>query len=423
MPKVHGETLPSGRITGGQLAEPNQFPYQVGLLLYVSGGAAWCGGTIISDRWIVTAAHCTDALTTGVDVYLGAHDRTNAKEKGQQIIFVETKNVIVHEDWIAETITNDISLIKLPVAIEFNDYIQPAKLPVKSNSYATYGGESAIASGWGKISDSATGATDVLQYAVVPIMNNSGCSPWYFGLVAGTNICIKTTGGTSTCNGDSGGPLVLNDGSNTLIGATSFGIALGCEVGWPGVFTRITSFLDWIEAKTGQIIFVETKYVIVHEDYDASNISDDISLIKLPVPIEFNDYIQPAKLPVKSDSYSTYEDETALASGWGKISDSATGVTDLLQFIEVPIMSNTACNRWFFGLVLDTNICIKTTGGTSTCNGDSGGPLVLKDGTLIGATSFGISLGCEVGWPGAFTRITSYLDWIEKHSGVVNYGN
>jgi len=55
-----------------------------------------------------------------VDVYLGAHDRTNAKEEGQQIIFVEKKNVIVHEDWIAETITNDISLIKLPVPIEFN---------------------------------------------------------------------------------------------------------------------------------------------------------------------------------------------------------------------------------------------------------------------------------------------------------------
>jgi len=99
----------------------------------------------------------------------------------------------------------------------------------------------------------ATGATDVLQYAVVPIMNNSGCSPWYFGLVASTNICIKTTGGISTCNGDSGGPLIHNDGSNTLIGLTSFGIALGCERGWPGVFTRVTSYLDWIEAKTGVV--------------------------------------------------------------------------------------------------------------------------------------------------------------------------
>lgn len=78
-------------------------------------------------------------------------------------------------------------------------------------------------------------------------MTNSGCAPWYVGLVGSTNICIKTTGGISTCNGDSGGPLVLADGSNTLIGATSFGIAFGCERGWPGVFTRITSYLDWIQ--------------------------------------------------------------------------------------------------------------------------------------------------------------------------------
>ncbi|XP_034133988.1 brachyurin-like [Drosophila guanche] len=251
-PKIRG-SAPTGRITGGTLATRNQFPYQVGLRLYVQGGAAWCGGTLISDRWIVTAAHCTDSLTTGVDVYLGAHNQTNAKEVGQQLIFVEKKNVIVHENWMAETITNDISLIKLPVPIELNEHIQPAKLPVKADSYNNYSGETAIASGWGLTSDSASAVTDILQYIEVPIMKNSGCSPWYLGLIGSTNICIKTTGGTSTCNGDSGGPLVLADGSNTLIGATSFGIAFGCEVGWPGVFTRITSYLDWIEANTGVV--------------------------------------------------------------------------------------------------------------------------------------------------------------------------
>ncbi|TDG41666.1 hypothetical protein AWZ03_011920 [Drosophila navojoa] len=253
VPMIRRHDSPAGRITRGETAGRNQFPYQAGLLLYVEGGAAWCGGTVISERYILTAAHCTDSLTTGVDVYLGAWDRTNKKEEGQQIIFVQTKSVIVHEEWDPSTLTNDISLIKLPVEIIFNEYIQPAKLPVKSGQYSTYAGEQAIASGWGKTTDQATGATDILQYITVPIMNNSGCSPWYVGAVSSTNICIKTTGGTSTCNGDSGGPLVLNDGSNTLIGATSFGIALGCEVGWPGVFTRVTSYLDWIEQNSGVV--------------------------------------------------------------------------------------------------------------------------------------------------------------------------
>ncbi|XP_030567789.1 brachyurin-like [Drosophila novamexicana] len=253
LPMIRRHNAPAGRITSGQDAARNQFPYQAGLLLYVAGGAAWCGGTLISNRYVVTAAHCTDSLTTGVDVYLGAWDRTNAKEEGQQIIFVETKYVTVHENWDATTLSNDISVIKLPVPIEFNENIQPAKLPAKSNTYNTYAGEQAIASGWGKISDSATAVHDILQYITVPIMSNSGCSPWYVGAVSSTNICIKTTGGTSTCNGDSGGPLVLADDSNTLIGATSFGIALGCEVGWPGVFTRITSYVDWIEEHTGVV--------------------------------------------------------------------------------------------------------------------------------------------------------------------------
>ena len=63
LPLARTHSLPAdGRITNGNLAKAGQFPYQAGLMLYVQGGAAWCGGSVISDRWIVTAAHCTDAL-------------------------------------------------------------------------------------------------------------------------------------------------------------------------------------------------------------------------------------------------------------------------------------------------------------------------------------------------------------------------
>ncbi|XP_055910570.1 brachyurin-like [Eupeodes corollae] len=238
-----------GRITNGEAAAAKQFPYQVGLMLYLDNGRAWCGGTLISNRWVLTAAHCTDGVN-GVDVYLGATNRTDRSEAGQQIIYVGKKYVFVHEKWDSSQLVNDISVLKLPIPIDFNDYIQPAALP-KLGESSLYTGEKTIASGWGRDSDSAKGASEILRWVEVPIMANNVCNRYYQGSVKDTNICISTKGKKSTCNGDSGGPLVLNDGSNTVIGATSFGIIFGCEVEFPGVFTRITSYLDWIKEKTG----------------------------------------------------------------------------------------------------------------------------------------------------------------------------
>lgn len=184
---------------------------------------------------------------------MGAWNRNNKNEEGQQIIFAGQRYIIPHEKWDPQTTSNDIALIKLPAAIKFNDYIQPAKLPEfkADKSYKTYDGELAIASGWGRTEDGSS--PDVLRYIEKPIMKLSSCSRYYFGsLRPDEQICINVSAKESTCNGDSGGPLVVNEnGENVLIGATSFGFVLGCQSGWPGVFTRITGYLDWIHGKTG----------------------------------------------------------------------------------------------------------------------------------------------------------------------------
>uniref|UniRef100_A0A1I8Q8W9 Peptidase S1 domain-containing protein n=1 Tax=Stomoxys calcitrans TaxID=35570 RepID=A0A1I8Q8W9_STOCA len=252
LPRMPLDELES-RITNGELAKPGQFPYQVGLSLVYGKDGGWCGGTLISDRWILTAAHCTDGAD-GVTVYLGAIDIKNDNEKGQQRVYVSKENIVVHPKWDLESVSNDISMIMLPVAVEFNDRIQPATLPKKNDHYSTYEGEKVWASGWGKDSDNAPGVSQFLRYIQVPVTDQGICNIFFFGIITDKQICISGKNGKSPCNGDSGGPLVYKEGDvNYVIGATSFVTALGCEKGWPGVFTRVTAYLDWIEEVSGVV--------------------------------------------------------------------------------------------------------------------------------------------------------------------------
>ncbi|XP_044314038.1 serine protease 1-like [Drosophila rhopaloa] len=237
--------LPSieGRITNGKDAVADQFPYQVGLSFSSSKGSWWCGGSIISNSWVVTAAHCTDGGSS-VTVYFGATVRTSPKFTHT----IASSEWIQHESYLSLTVRNDISLIKTPT-VTFSSAVNKIALPAIAGSYSTYSGQTAVASGWGLTSDSASAVSSKLQYVDLTVIDNAVCQKTFGSLIVTKNvICVETPNASSTCQGDSGGPLAL---AGTLIGITSFGSAGGCEIGAPAAFTRVTSYLDWIKTNSG----------------------------------------------------------------------------------------------------------------------------------------------------------------------------
>ncbi|XP_023160393.1 serine protease 1 [Drosophila hydei] len=247
---IHPRDLPSmpsieGRITNGRTAYDGQFPYQVGLSFSSSSGGWWCGGSIIDNQYVLTAAHCTSGASA-VTIYFGALVRTNAKLTHT----VSSSNFKQHTGYNSNTLANDISLIRTPV-VSFTSYINKVLLPPIASSYSTYAGQKATASGWGKTSDSASGVTNTLQYQIFEVVSVATCQATYGSAVASAKvICIATPNKSSTCQGDSGGPLVL-DSTGRLIGVTSFVSSSGCQSGLPSGFTRVTSYLDWIKTNSG----------------------------------------------------------------------------------------------------------------------------------------------------------------------------
>ncbi|CAD7004216.1 serine protease 1-like [Ceratitis capitata] len=231
-----------GRITNGDYAWDGLAPYQAGLLLQKSQGNYWCGGSLIGQNWVLTAAHCTDGTHT-VTVYLGSVVRSNGD---QYATTVHAQDIHQHSNYNSNTLDNDVALIWIH-SVSYSGNIQAIRLP-SFNYYSNYEGQWATASGWGGTSGNNQ---DHLQYVSVRVISNSECAGVYgSSTVTDNTICVATDGGRSTCGGDSGGPLAV-DNNQVLIGVTSFVAANGCTAGLPAGFQRVSRHLDWIRGVTG----------------------------------------------------------------------------------------------------------------------------------------------------------------------------
>ena len=221
---IEGPAAKEGRIVGGVEATPHSWPWQVALFI---DDAWFCGGSIISENYVLTAAHCADGASY-FDVMAGAHNVRESSEPNR--VEVTSYNGWTHPLWNSNDLSGDLALVELPSPLPMNDYISASCLPATGETPAV--GSMVTVTGWGKPSDSAGGISPVLrEVRDIPVMTNADCNAVY-GIVGDGVVCIDTAGGRGSCNvssaksfpemkgcvkisffqGDSGGPLVQKAG-------------------------------------------------------------------------------------------------------------------------------------------------------------------------------------------------------------------
>ncbi|XP_045501829.1 chymotrypsin-2-like [Colias croceus] len=230
---IHRTFPPSTKIVGGDNAPEKAIPYQASLRQL--SNAHFCGGAILNERWILTAAHCAVEFSAEtIKVVVGSN-----KIVGDGQIY-DVEEVIIHEDYDDKKIKNDIALIKVSTDIEFSDKVQPIALPTKN----TKPGANVLLSGWGREEDGDVGIPNDLQMINQTVISVLSCKIVFTNInqIVDSEICTLTLKGNGSCQGDSGGPLVED---NAVVGIVSWG--LSCEDKYPDVNTRVYSYVNWIK--------------------------------------------------------------------------------------------------------------------------------------------------------------------------------
>ncbi|XP_076066052.1 uncharacterized protein LOC143039700 [Oratosquilla oratoria] len=278
------------RVVGGEETFPNEYPWQAALVLGRSLGVyPFCGASLISSKWVLTAAHCiyeAEEKEYDYKVLLGAHDTGSIIEVLSHHLRATIKRKIMHPEFNYKTIKHDIGLLELEERLPLSKTIRPVCLP---SGPVTYSGITATVSGWGVTQEGATRTSRVLQSAELEVLSTFKCHLSYFFYISDKMLCARAKG-KDACQGDSGGPLTARLGDlkeemqrrraranprpkarhpkekekeeeeegqeeeelseddlerRVQIGIVSWG--KGCaKYSYPGVYTRVDKYLDWL---------------------------------------------------------------------------------------------------------------------------------------------------------------------------------
>ncbi|CAG0908778.1 unnamed protein product, partial [Cyprideis torosa] len=222
------------RIVGGTPARIEEYPFAVTLQ---RSGFQYCGGAILNEEWVLTAAHCTDAVPSGFQVVSGVTDKYDGSATKTYA------TVFQHEDYDDWTLENDISLLKLASPLTLGDTQAP--IPTATVTDFTYGDLTVV--GWGTTTEGGQTSRDLLQVSV-PFVDDETCKAYYEGEVVADSMMCAGEAGKDACQGDSGGAVVndLGDGGPyEHVGIVSWGTGCARER-YPTVYTETAYFNQWI---------------------------------------------------------------------------------------------------------------------------------------------------------------------------------
>ncbi|XP_050544565.1 venom protease-like isoform X2 [Daktulosphaira vitifoliae] len=254
----HSDERTISRIVGGVPASLGDWPWIAAIgyrdIDKPSMSPKWmCGGALVSRKYVLTAAHCT--VNIGKRklsvIRLGDLNLDPEINDSSDPIDVLVDDIIHHELYNSANFFNDIALLKLNDSVEFNKFIQPICLPIdpqiRTMNFTT---NLAYVAGWGALEFRGRSSNELFETQLY-IVDNAMCNTAYNNLKAtiSENMLCAGTERKNACQGDSGGPLTLSiKNQYYLIGITSFGFKC-VGSGYPGVFTRVTEYIEWIREK------------------------------------------------------------------------------------------------------------------------------------------------------------------------------